>query len=160
MGFGELCWITIWGSHARFDATFWAQIGAKFGYLGYLEATALLLAAKLGDLDEAICQILFGHVIGFASRNAFPPAGPRFKWVSASYVGSIWGSGAAILWVCWGHWHRLGINFGHLGAMMMLCGLSSGDTTPASPNTTPKYTSKTLSPMALEKRKAPPSRAI
>ena len=39
---------------------------------------------------EAICQILFGHVVGFASRNAHPQQDQDFKWVSASYVGSIW----------------------------------------------------------------------
>ena len=65
--------------------------------LRYPDATALLLGARLGGLEgkfsyrevmlklswamlchvEAICQILLGHVIGFAPRNA-PPPGPRF----------------------------------------------------------------------------------
>ena len=36
-----------------------------------------------------------------------------FKWVSASYVGSIWGSSKAILWPRWCH---LGANFGDFGA--------------------------------------------
>ena len=77
-----------------------AQIGAKFGHLGpcygiwklqlcflgqgwgILRAIKLAgghIEAKLGMLChvEAICQILFGHVVGFASRNALPPAGPR-----------------------------------------------------------------------------------
>ena len=40
--------LSIWGSDARIEATFWAQIGAMLRYLG---ATALLLAAKLGDLE-------------------------------------------------------------------------------------------------------------
>ena len=33
VGFGEL-FLSIWGSDARVEATFWAQIGAKFGHLG------------------------------------------------------------------------------------------------------------------------------
>ena len=89
----------------------WGQAWPSWALLRYLEATALLLGAKSGDLEgklgyrevmlklswamlyyvEAICQILLGHVVGFASRTALSPAGPRFKWVSASYFGSIWG---------------------------------------------------------------------
>ena len=82
MGFDELCSIYL------------GPIAAKFGHLGpcYLEASALLLAAKLRDLEGKLklswamlchvmlklCQILFDHVVGFAFRNALPPAGPRF----------------------------------------------------------------------------------
>ena len=48
-------------------------------------------------LVEAICQNLFGHVVGFASpRNALPQHDPDFKWVSASYVGLMGGSSTAI----------------------------------------------------------------
>ena len=74
------------------------QVWPSWALLRYLEATALLLAAKLGDLEgklgyrevmlklrwamlchvEAISQFLLGHAVGFASRNALPPAGPRF----------------------------------------------------------------------------------
>ena len=76
----------------------WGQVWPSWALLRYLEATALLLAVKLGDLEGklgyrevmlklswatlchvgAICQILFGHAVGFASRSALPPAGPRF----------------------------------------------------------------------------------
>ena len=97
------------------------------GLLRYLEATAQLLAAKLGDLEgklgyrevmlklswamlchvEAICQIWFGHVVGFSSRYALPPAGQDFKWVSARGVGSIQGS-----------------KYGYLVAMLALLGPS------------------------------------
>ena len=74
------------------------RVGPRLGPSLAIFATGLLLAAKLGDLEgklgyrkvmlklswamlchvEAICQILFSHVVGFASRNAHPPAGPRF----------------------------------------------------------------------------------
>ena len=87
----------IWGSNARIEATFCPS----WALLRYLEATALLLRAKSakswgleGKLShrevmlklswamlchvEAMCQVLFGHVVGFASRNALTPAGPRF----------------------------------------------------------------------------------
>ena len=57
----------------------------------------------------AICQILFGHVVGFTSRHASPQQDQDFKWVSASYVGSIsygrvgaiLGPTSAILGLCW-----------------------------------------------------------
>ena len=75
------------------------QVWPSWALLRYLEATALLLVAKLGDLEgklgyrevmfklswamlcyvEAICQSLFDHVVGFQSKNAPPPAGPRFS---------------------------------------------------------------------------------
>ena len=59
--------------------------------------------------------MLFGHVVGFASQNA-PQQDQDFKWVSASYFGSIWGShpssqlghfmamlvpSSGQLWLCW-----------------------------------------------------------
>ena len=47
------------------------------GKLGHREVILKLSWAMLCHV-EAICQILFGHVVGFAYRNALPPAGPRF----------------------------------------------------------------------------------
>ena len=38
-----------------------------------------------------------------------------FKWISASYVGSILGSSKATLWPRWGH---LGANFSDFGALL------------------------------------------
>ena len=111
------------------------QVWPSWALSKYLEATALLLGARLVDLEgklsdrelswamlchvEAICQILFGHVLGFASRNAFPQQDQDFTWVSASYVGSIWGSSTAILWPRWCH---LGANFGDVGAELKAMG--------------------------------------
>ena len=106
---------------------FGPRLGPAWALLRYLEATALLLGAKLGDFEgklgyrevmftlsramlcyvEAICQILFGHVVGFASRNALPPEGPRFSvgfwelcWL---HVGSLWPRWptSVILGLCW-----------------------------------------------------------
>ena len=64
---------------------------------------------------ELSWAILFGHVVAFASRNALPQQDQDFKWVSASYVGSIWGQSTAILWPRWCH---LGANFGDFGAVL------------------------------------------
>ena len=63
MGFGELCFKQHFGPRSGPSWPSWAPFR-------YLEATAMLV--------EAIGQIFFGHVVGFASRNAFPPAGPRY----------------------------------------------------------------------------------
>ena len=65
---------------------------------------------------EAIRQILFSHVVGFASGNAFPPAISRFSvgfflramlapfWgqvrLLCGYVGAILGPTSAILGLC------------------------------------------------------------
>ena len=76
---------------------FGPRLGANLAILGPVKvfgSYSMLLAAKLADFEGklkscsswvglcyvagAICQILFGHVVGFASRNAFPAAGPRF----------------------------------------------------------------------------------
>ena len=91
----------------------WGPSLTILGLLRHLEATALLLAAKLGFLEgklgmlqlslamlcqvEAICQVLFGHVVGFASKYALLAEDQDFKWASASHVGSIAGSSTAIL---------------------------------------------------------------
>ena len=93
----------------------------------------MLLGAKLGDLEgklghrevmlkrswamlcyvEAIGQIFFGNVVGFASRNAFPPAGPRY-WVGSCELCLLHlGSSKATLWLRWCH---LEANFGDFGA--------------------------------------------
>ena len=77
---------------------YWRNFGAKFGHLGPCQGIWKLQLCFLGQswgilraswaigrsgyvifcYVEAICQILFGHVVGFASRNALPPAGPKF----------------------------------------------------------------------------------
>ena len=37
---------------------------------------------------EAICQMLFGHVVEFVFQSALPQKHQDFKWVLASHVGS------------------------------------------------------------------------
>ena len=59
-----------------------------------------LSRAMVGHV-EAICQMLFGHVVGFASKSALPQNHQDFKWVLASYVGSMWGSNARIEATFW-----------------------------------------------------------
>ena len=44
----------------------------------------------------------------FCIQKCSPQQDQDIKWVSASYVGSIWGSSTAILWSCWHRWHHLG----------------------------------------------------
>ena len=88
------------------DKGSWGQAGPSEGHV-----EAKLVFWKLLCHVEAICQILFGHVIGFASRNAFPP---RF-WLGFCELCWLQGSSTAILWLCWKCWHHLGINLGHLG---------------------------------------------
>ena len=66
-----------------------------------------LSRAMVGHV-EAICQILFGHVVGFVPQSALPQKHQDFKWVLASYVLSIWGMGATF-------WAEIGAKFGHLG---------------------------------------------
>ena len=78
---------------------FGPRLGPSLAILGPVKATALLLGEKLGDLEgklgyrevmfklswamlcyvEAICQILFGHVAGFASKNAPPQQDQDFQ---------------------------------------------------------------------------------
>ena len=53
-----------------------AKLGDLEGKLGHREVMVKLSGAMLSYV-EAIGQIFFGHVVGFASRNSFPPAGPR-----------------------------------------------------------------------------------
>ena len=93
MGFGELCFFPCGG-----QCKDGGILGSDLGQVGHLGVWKLLLGAELGDLEgklghrevmlklswamlcyvEAIGQIFFGHVVGFASRNAFPLAGPRY----------------------------------------------------------------------------------
>ena len=59
-------------------------IWPSWALLRYLEATAMLLRAKLGDLEgklgyrEVMQKDCVRPCCGFASRNTFPPTGPRF----------------------------------------------------------------------------------
>ena len=157
MGFGELRCIHLGvkcEDRRNILGPDWGQVWPAWAPLRYVETTALLLAAKLGLL-RANLAIGYREVMLFwpccllfvlHPEMLSPQQDQDFKWVSASYVGSIGGSSTAILRLCWHCWHHLGINFGHLGAHDD----SSGDTSPASPKTTPNYTSKTLSPMALK----------
>ena len=67
---------------------YWHRFGAKFGhFVGDVEAKSS--RAMVGHV-EAICQMLFGHVVGFVSRSALPQKHQDFKWVLASYF-PIWG---------------------------------------------------------------------
>ena len=52
-----------------------------------------LSRARVGHVG-AICQRLFGHVVGFVSQSALPQKHQDFKWVLANYVLSMWGSNA------------------------------------------------------------------
>ena len=70
---------------------------------------------------EALCQILFSHVVGSASQNALPKQDQDLKWVSASYVGSIWGQVQPSRGQV-GHLMALAI----LGSMLTLCGVIMG----------------------------------
>ena len=95
------------------------------------------LGAKLGELEgklgyrEVVFKlswaILFGHVVAFASRNAFPQQDQDFKWVSASYVGSIWsrskyGYLMAALVPSWGQFSRFwGCVEGYMGSFWTCC---------------------------------------
>ena len=78
LGYREVILARSWGQVRAFCG----HIEAKLGYVGHV---------------EAICRILFSHVVGSASQNALSKQGQDFKWVSASYVGSICESGAEIM---------------------------------------------------------------
>ena len=54
--------------------------GAKFGSLAILWVMLKLSRAMAGHV-EAICQMLFGHVVGFVSQSALPQKRQDFKWV-------------------------------------------------------------------------------
>ena len=104
--------------------------------MGYPEVTFKL---KLGPFVRPF--------VAFAARNPFPQQDQDFKRVSASYVGSIWGQGTAILWLGWCH---LGANFGDFGAVLKAIWNHFGLVAKALSKTTQRYNSKTLSPVALE----------
>ena len=128
MGFGELCWTHL-GVKCKDRSNILGQVWPSWALLRKLQLC--FLGARLGDLEgklsypevmlklswamschvEAICQILFGHVVGFASRNA-PPSrtkilsgfrramlAPFRGQVQLSYghVGAILGPTSAIL---------------------------------------------------------------
>ena len=117
MGFGELCFIHFrvkCKDRSNILGPDWGLVWPSPFLLRYLEATALLLGGKLRDLEgklghrevmlkqggpcyvETICQMLFGHVVGFAEMLS-PQQDQDFKWVSASYVGPTLGSSQATL---------------------------------------------------------------
>ena len=73
-----------------------------------------LSRAMVGHV-EAICQMLFGHVVGFVSQSAPSQKHQDFKWGLASCVASIWGSNARIEATFWA-------KFGHLGRQVGLLG--------------------------------------
>ena len=151
---GPIC-----GSNVRIEeATCWASL-AILGPVKVSGSYSSASCGKLGDLEdklgyrevmlklrwamlchvEAICQILFGHVgmlVVLHPEMPSPQQDQDFKWVSASYVGSIGGPSTAILWLSWHCCHHLGINFGHLGAHDDAMWAQFGDTTPASPKPT------------------------
>ena len=126
VGFGKPCWIHL-GAKRRDPGNIlgpdWGPSLAILAQLRHLEATALLLAAKLGDFEgklgyrevmlrlsramlcqvEALCQVLFGHVVGFASRNALPQQDQDFQ--------------VGFCQPCWLHW---GLKYGYLVAMLAL----------------------------------------
>ena len=71
-----------------------SHIGTILGpSLAILWVMLKLSRAMVGHAG-AICQRLFGHVVGFVSQSALPQKHPDFKWVLASYVLSVWGSNA------------------------------------------------------------------
>ena len=107
MGFGELCWVHLGGQMQGSKQHFGPRLGPSLAVLGMVCHV------------EAICQILFGHDVGFASRNAPPQQDQDFKWVSASYVGSIWGVKSdylmATLVPSWGQLRRFWGCVNHFG---------------------------------------------
>ena len=64
---------------------FGPRLGPSLGILGRICRASW----AIGVVFKLSWAILFGHVVAFASRNAFPQQDQDFKWVSASYVGSI-----------------------------------------------------------------------
>ena len=121
------------GSNAKIEATFWAQIGAKFGHLGPVKVSGSYSSASWGKAGGSWGQVklsgghveaksCWSHMSDFVRPCSWfciqdlPTAGPRFlKWVSASYVGSMWVSSTAILWPRWCH---LAANFGDIGTVL------------------------------------------
>ena len=93
------------GSNVRIEGSnilSWGQVWPSWALLRCVEGVCHV---------EAICQILFGHVVSLASRNALPPAQPRFK---AGFCELCWLHCRAILWPRWCH---LQTNFGDFGAI-------------------------------------------
>ena len=44
----------------------------------------LMLSRAMVGHAEAVCQILFGHVVGFVSQSVLPQKHKDFKWVLGS----------------------------------------------------------------------------
>ena len=60
------------------ELTTGSHIGVILGpSLAILWVMLKLSRAMVGH-GEAICQMLFGHVVGFVSQSALPPETPRF----------------------------------------------------------------------------------
>ena len=90
----------------------WGQVGLSGGHVEAALGYAIPCWSYMSDFVRPCCW--------FCIQKCLPPSRTKiiryYKWVSASYVGSIWGSNPAILWLCWLCWHHLGINLGHLWA--------------------------------------------
>ena len=88
----------------------WGQVWPSWALLRYLEATAMLLGAKLGDLEGKLGYrgavfkpswgILFDHFVVFAARNAqkCSPRGANFGDFEANF-----GDFGAVLKAIWDH---------------------------------------------------------
>ena len=81
---------------------YWRDFGPS---LAILWVMLKLSRAMVGHV-KAICQILFGHVVGFVSQSAPPQKHQDFKWVLASYVLSDFNLSI---------WGQIGAKLGHLG---------------------------------------------
>ena len=116
MGFGELCFIHL-GVKCKDRSNIlgpdWGKVWPSWALLKYLEATALLFGAKLGDLEgklgyrevmfklswAMLCYVMLKLHVRFCSamllvlhpKMPSPQQDQDFKWVSVSYVGSLWG---------------------------------------------------------------------
>ena len=54
-------------------------LGSHIGpILGPIVWLMLKLSWAMVGIVEAICQMLFGYVVGFVSQNVVPPEAPRF----------------------------------------------------------------------------------
>ena len=130
-------WQAIWGSIARIEATFCVKVSGI-----YSSASCSTVGGSWGQVMlrhvEAICQFCSAMLL------VLHPAWQGRQNVAAR--GWNWGWSTAILWPMLASlppsWDQLRPS---RGPMMMRCGLSSGDRTPASRKTNPNYTPKTLS---------------
>ena len=94
---------------------YWCDFGATFGhFVGDVEAKS---GYGIGHV-EAICQILFGHVVGFVSQSALPQKHQDFKGVLASYVLSSGGYSYASWGKVGGSWGQVGLSGGRVQAKL------------------------------------------